>query len=75
MNERKKLDASDLVSFEELLIANSFRVDALAEFLIDEGIISKKKFFAKLKEVQAQYTGERILITDTIRHITKLPKL
>lgn len=51
----EKLDPSELVSFKELLIANSIQVDALAQLLIEEGIISKEKFFAKLKEVQAQY--------------------
>jgi hypothetical protein len=30
-------------------------VDALAQLLIEEGINSKEKLFAKLKEVQAQY--------------------
>jgi hypothetical protein len=51
----EKLDPSDLVSFKKLLISNSIQVDALAQLLIDEGIISREKFFAKLKEVQAQY--------------------
>jgi len=34
----EKLDPSELVSFKELLIANSIQVDALAQLLIDEGI-------------------------------------
>jgi hypothetical protein len=51
----EKLDPSELVSFKELLIANSIQVDALAQLLIDAGIISKGKFFAKLKDVQRQY--------------------
>jgi hypothetical protein len=51
----EKLDPSELVSFKELLVANSIQVDALSQLLIDEGLISKEKFFAKLKEVQAQY--------------------
>ena len=51
----QKLDDSQLVEFKELLIANSVQVDALAQLLIEEGIISEKKFFAKLKQVQAQY--------------------
>lgn len=37
----EKLDPSELVSFKELLIANSIQVDALAQLLIDEAIISK----------------------------------
>jgi len=51
----EKLDPKDLVSFKELLIANSIQVDALAQFLIEEGIISEQKFYTKLKQVQAQY--------------------
>jgi hypothetical protein len=49
------LDSKDLVSFKELLMANSIQVDALTQLLIEAGIISREKFFAKLKEVQVQY--------------------
>ena len=49
------LDPKDLVSFKELLVANSMQVDALTQLLIEEGLINKQKFYAKLKEVQAQY--------------------
>jgi hypothetical protein len=51
----KPLPENELVPFKELLIANSIQVDALAQLLIEEGLISKEKFIAKLKEVQAQY--------------------
>ena len=51
----QKLDDSDLVSFKELLMANSIQVDALAQLLIEEGIITQEKFFSKLKQLQAQY--------------------
>jgi hypothetical protein len=63
----EKLDPSELVSIKELLTANSIQVDALAEFLIDEGIISKEKYFAKLKEVQVQYQVKKSRLQ--IRHI------
>jgi hypothetical protein len=49
------LDPKELVSFKELLIANSIQVDALAQLLIEEGIISEQKFVAKLKQVKAEY--------------------
>jgi hypothetical protein len=49
------LDPKELVSFKELLIANSIQVDALAQILIEEGLISQEKFIAKLKQVQADY--------------------
>ena len=45
----------DLVSFKELLLANSIQVDALAQLLIEEGLISEQKFVAKLKQVKAEY--------------------
>jgi len=51
----KAADKSDLVSFRELLVANSIQVDALTQLLIEEGLISEQKFFAKLKQVQAEY--------------------
>jgi hypothetical protein len=46
---------NDLVTFKELLMANSIQVDALTQLLIDEGIITEQKFLNKLKEVQAQH--------------------
>ena len=49
------LDPKDLVSFKELLIANSIQVDALVQLLVEEGLISEQRYFQKLKEVQAQY--------------------
>ena len=37
------------------MIANTIQVDALAQLLIEEGLISEQKFLAKLKTVQADY--------------------
>jgi hypothetical protein len=51
----KSLPKKDLVSFKELLVANSIQVDALAQLLIEEGLISEQKFVAKLKQVKAEY--------------------
>jgi hypothetical protein len=51
----KAADKSDLVSFRELLIANSIQVDTLAQLLIEQGVISEQKFVAKLKQVQVEY--------------------
>jgi len=39
------LTPDDLVTFKELLMANSIQVDALAQLLIEEGLISEQKFF------------------------------
>jgi len=51
----RKLDDREIVDFKELLIANSIQTDELVQLLIEEGIISEQKFFAKLKQVQFQY--------------------
>ncbi|MDO9567248.1 MAG: hypothetical protein Q7J15_10960 [Candidatus Desulfaltia sp.] len=50
-----KLDPKEIVSFKELLMANSIQVDAIAQLLIEKGIITKEEFFAKLKQVQGEY--------------------
>ena len=55
----QKLNDSDLVNFKELLIANSIQVDALAQLLIEKGIISREEFFKKLKEVQSEYDSRK----------------
>ena len=44
----EKLDSTDLVNFKELLMANSIQVDALAQLLIEKGIITTDEFFDKL---------------------------
>ena len=51
----QKLDHKDLVTFKELLLANSIQLDALTQLLIEAGLISDERFYAKLKEVQHQY--------------------
>ena len=51
----EKLDPSELVNFKELLMANSMQVDALAQLLIEKGIITSEEFFMKLKQVQMDY--------------------
>ena len=51
----EKLDPEELVSFKELLMANSIQIEAVAQLLIEKGIITKEEFFAKLKQVQMEY--------------------
>ena len=46
------LDPNELVTFKELLMANSMQVDALVQLLIEDGLISEQRFFQKLKQVQ-----------------------
>ena len=55
----QKLNDKQLVPFKEMMIANSIQVDALAQLLIEKGIITEGEFYGKLKEVQAEYQGKR----------------
>jgi hypothetical protein len=54
----QKLDEGEIVSFKELLMANSMQVDALAQLMIRKGFITKEEFFDMLKEVQAEYQSK-----------------
>jgi hypothetical protein len=51
----QQLDPDELVSFRELLIANSIQIDAMAMLLIEKGLITKDEFYTKLKQVQTDY--------------------
>ena len=51
----EQLDQDELVSFRELLIANSIQIDAIAMLLIENGLIAKDEFDTKLKQVQMEY--------------------
>ena len=54
----KKLDDKELVTFKEMMMANSIQVDALAQLLIEKGMITEDEFYSKLKEVQAEYENK-----------------
>ncbi len=51
----KKLNDNEIVSFEEMLLANSAQVDTAVQLLIEKGFFSKEEFFDKLKQVYAEY--------------------
>ncbi len=51
----QKLDDNELVSFKELLMANSIQVDTAVQLLIEKGFFTEAEFFTKLKQVQAEY--------------------
>jgi len=51
----EKLDPKELVTFKELLMANSIQLDAIAQLLIEKGFFTKEEFFAKLKQIQSLY--------------------
>jgi mannitol/fructose-specific phosphotransferase system IIA component (Ntr-type) len=54
----QKLNENEIVTFKELLMANSIQVDALAQLMIRKGFITKEEFFDMLKEVQAEYQSK-----------------
>jgi hypothetical protein len=51
------LDRNDLVTFKELLMANSMQVGAPAQLVIRRDIITKEELIDMLKEAQAEYPG------------------
>ena len=51
----EKLDNSELVSFKELLMANTIQVDSAVQLLIEKGFFTQDEFIIKLKQVQSQY--------------------
>jgi hypothetical protein len=51
----QKLDDSELVTFKELLIANSIQVDTAVQLLIEKGFFTKEEYFSRMKQVQAEY--------------------
>jgi len=54
----EKLDPSELVDFEELLISNTIQIDAVTQLLIEKGIFTKEEFFDMLKQVQMAYKSK-----------------
>ena len=51
----EKLDDQELVSFKEMIMANSIQVDAICQLLIDKKLITEQEFYTKLKEVKLEY--------------------
>ena len=51
----EKLDEKELVTFKELLMANSAQVDAVCQLLIEKGIITEEEFYSKLSQVVHEY--------------------
>ena len=54
----EQLDHDELVSFRELLVANSIQVDALVMLMIDKGFFTKDEYLTKLKQVQMEYKSK-----------------
>lgn len=55
----EKLEDKELISFKEMMMANSIQVDAICQLLIEKGFFTEQEFFIKLKQVQADYQKKR----------------
>jgi hypothetical protein len=53
-------DSNEIATIQDLLMANSMQLDAVAQLLIEKGIFSKEELFDMLKRIQKEYqkTGE-----------------
>ena len=51
----QRLEPQELVSFKELLMANSIQVDTAVQLLIEKGFFTEDEFFTKMKQVQIKY--------------------
>jgi len=60
----EKLNDSETVSFEELLMTNVIQVDALSQLLIEKGLITEQEFFTKLKLVQQEWESKKAIGRD-----------
>jgi hypothetical protein len=56
----QKGDSNEIATIQDLLMANSMQLDAIAQLLIEKGIFSKEELFDMLKRVQREYqkTGD-----------------
>lgn len=50
----EKLGEKEIITTEELIIENSYRLDVVTQLLIEKGIITAQEFITKLKEIQAE---------------------
>ncbi len=54
----QKLDPSELVDLEELLISNTIQLDTVYQLLIDKGLFTEAEFSTKMKQVQMEYRSK-----------------
>ena len=48
-------ESNEIATIQELLMANSMQLDAIAQLLIEKGIFSKEELFDMLKRIQREY--------------------
>jgi hypothetical protein len=51
----KKIAIKEMGTIREMLLANSFQIDALVQLMIEKGLISGQEFLDKLKKAQADF--------------------
>ena len=52
-----KLNKSETVTLQELLVSSLAQTDALCKLLIEKGLITEAEYFEKLKAERATYQG------------------
>lgn len=50
-----KSDSNEIATIQDLLMANSMQLDAIAQLLIEKGLFSKEELFDMLKRIQKEY--------------------
>ena len=55
----EKLDPSQIVTLEELLMAQMYQLDAVTRLLIKKGVFTEGEFFAELKKTQQEYESKK----------------
>ncbi len=48
-------DSNEISTIQDLLMANSMQLDAIAQLLIEKGVFSKEDLFNMLKRIQKEY--------------------
>ena len=48
-------DSNEIATLQDLLMANSMQLDAIAQLLIEKGLFSKEELFDMLKRIQKEY--------------------
>ena len=48
-------DTNEIATIQDLLMANSMQLDAIAQLLIEKGVFSKEDLFDMLKRIQKEY--------------------
>jgi hypothetical protein len=51
----EKGDKNEISTIQDLLMANSMQLDAIAQLLIEKGVFSKEDLFDMLKRTQKEY--------------------